>query len=302
MMHWVIKAIRLWFPENPWGECVCLCVCFHVCHEIRILLISSSRNRSINRFRWSPPATVSGLKLKRERCEEVCCTLMTWITRIQPDTRAHKHAARTQMIEWVLTWAVDRSERVWKCGVWACVRLTLHLHSYGPRRPPNTHTSTHSVSHRYTAMFESRCSKTSGIRFDLLCWVNSCKWSSNSHQNVHIWQSRSINYLTANYSSIGMHLFLNRKWFVLLLESCFIFLVLFWECKRTICSYEYAVLYKKNYLLISKTNCIFITNSSVPIISPVTKSCQSAEFVQYFIISLGLTHLSLCIYEQHPNK
>jgi len=52
------------------------------------------------------------------------------------------------------------------------------------------------------------------MTFIVVCFarVNSCKWSSKSHQKIHIWQLCSINYLTANYSSIWLHLFPNRKW------------------------------------------------------------------------------------------
>lgn len=137
---------------------------------------------------------MSGLMLKRDRYEEVCCTSMTWITRIQPDTHTHTHTCCNDRV----TWAVDQCERVWKCGVWACERLTLHLHSYRPQRPPNTHTHTltHShlsISHRYTATFRPHCCEKSGIRFDL--WhLSLCALLELIHANGALTAIRKYTY------------------------------------------------------------------------------------------------------------
>ncbi len=122
---------------------------------------------------------MSGLMLKRERYEEDCCTLMTWITRILPDTHAHTHllyrvsSDLSSGPEW-------ESVKVWRLSLRqadtssaqpqatdASKHTQTHTHTH---RHTHTHIDTHShlsISHRYTATFGAHCCEKSSIHFDL---------------------------------------------------------------------------------------------------------------------------------------
>jgi len=140
---------------------------------------------------------MSGPLLKRDRYKEVCCTLMTWITRIQAwHTHTDTHTL-VVMIEWLKQWTRVRecesvafeSARGWHFICTATGQRGLRTHTH-------THTLTHSrlsISHRYTATFGPHCCEKSGICFDL--WhLSSCALLELIHANGALRVIRNYTY------------------------------------------------------------------------------------------------------------